>query len=135
MQTKHIVRWGAPLLLAAALGLNATAGAANQLAPVTLNATPVVSTVVGRTSLGAPITVMTVTRTVNYADLNLATRSGAAALVKRVKAAALAACRRLDADSLMERPETLACARKAESDALRQVRLAVAVAEVLQKRA
>ena len=135
MQTKHIVRWGAPLLLAAALGLNATAGAANQLAPVTLKAAPVVSTVVGRSSLGAPITVMTVTRTVGYSDLNLTTRSGAAALVKRVRAAALAACRRLDSDSLMDPPDTLACARKAESGALRQVRLAVAVAEVLQKRA
>ena len=135
MHTKSISRWVAPVLFAGALGLTAVAGAGNQLAPITLKATSVATAVVGRSDLGAPVTIMTATSAVHYADLNLATRSGAATLVKRVRATAWADCQRLSAVSLMAHSDTLACVHHAESAALREVRLAVTVAHVLKGRA
>ena len=135
MHTKSISRWVATVLFAGALGLTAVASAGNQLASITLQAAPVVTAVVGRSDLGAPIKITTATSAVHYADLNLATRTGAAMLVKRVRTAAWADCQRLSTVSLMGHSDTMACVRHAESAALRQIRLAVTVAHVLKGRA
>ncbi len=134
MQTKHLLRWSLPLVIAG-LGVAATASAANRMVPVTVNAAPVIVTVLGRSSLGGRVEVLTITGAVGYGDLDLTTRAGAARLIKRLRIAARAACQRLDGVSLMTPPETHACALKAEANAMRQARLAVAVAKVLEKKA
>lgn len=133
MGTRFMLRSNIPLIIAAGLSFAATASAANRLTPVTLSASPVLTTVVGHTNFGAPITVMTKKATVSYANLDLATRSGAAALMRRVKATAWAACEQLTARSPTNMAQTVACTRKAEVGALRQARLAVAVAHALRR--
>ncbi len=134
MKTNHLLRWSLPLVMAG-LGFAATASAATPMVPVTVNAAPVVVTVLGRSSLGGRVEVLRVVGAVSYGDLDLATRAGAARLIKRLQVAAQAACERLDGVSLMTPPETHACTRKAEARAMRQARLAVAVAKVLEKKA
>ncbi len=131
MGTRFMLRSSIPLIVAAGLSFATTASAANRLTPVTLNADPVLTTVVGRTNFGAPITVTTTTATVSYANLDLAARAGAAVLIQPVKATAWAAGERLTARSPTNLPQTLACARKAVIGALKEARLAVAVADAL----
>ena len=134
MKTNHLLRWSLPLLIAG-LGFAATASAASPMGPVTVNAAPVVVTVLGRSNLGGRVERLTVAGTVSYGDLDLTTRAGAARLIKRLQVAAQVACQRLDGVSLMTPPETRACTLKAEARAMRQARLAVAVAKVLEKKA
>ncbi|MHB1869980.1 MAG: UrcA family protein [Steroidobacteraceae bacterium] len=134
MKMIHTIRWGLPLVVAG-LSLAATASAGSRLAPVTMQAAPVVVTELGRSNLGARVEVLTVAGTVSYGDLDLTTRAGAARLIKRLQLAAQSACQRLDGVALMTPLQTRACTRKAEAGAMRQARLAVAVAKVLEKKA
>ncbi len=135
MQKRISCRWSVPVLATLGLALAASAGATNRLAPVTMRAAPIVSVTVGRSRLGAPIEVLMTTRAVSYADLDLATRSGAAMLRHRVHAAVWSACHQLNDASGAAQPDFFSCARKTEARAMRQVRLAVAVARALEKKA
>jgi UrcA family protein len=135
MQKPISYRWSVPLLATLGIALAASAAAANRLAPVTMKAAPIVSITVGRSRLGAPIEVLTTTRAVSYTDLDLATRSGAATLRHRVHAAVWSVCQQLNEASAAALPGFFSCARKTEARAMRQVRLAVAVARALEKKA
>lgn len=135
MQKRHIIHWCVPAVAALGLGLAASAGATNEIGPVIMNATPVVSTVLGYSDIGAQIEEKTVTRDVKYGDLNLATRAGASALRQRVQAAVQAACLRLYDATGMNGEEFRSCERTTRASAMRQVRHAVAVADALARKA
>ena len=119
---------GAGLLTASALAQQAGA-----LQEVTVIAERPTSTIVGRAgATGAPIELIELRHRVSYADLNLATASGANALNKRVKDAAKAACDELDKlYPLKERDSK--CADKAADAAKGQVDAAIAAAEKKSK--
>jgi UrcA family protein len=77
--------------------LPATVFAASQLEEITVEGSRLTKDVVGRSSsTGTPIELVTLTRHVNYSDLDLRTHSGAIALQKRVNLTAKAACDELD---------------------------------------
>jgi len=76
-----------------------------------------------------PTEVVSLTRRVGYADLNLGTRSGAQELEKRVTETAQAACKQLDTLYPLTTKDSPACTKKATEAAMTQVRAAVAAAE------
>lgn len=75
----------------------ATAFAADQMSEITVEGSRMTKEVVGRsTSTGAPIELITLSRHVNYTDLDLTTHSGVTELQKRIDTTAKVACRELD---------------------------------------
>jgi UrcA family protein len=84
--------------------------------------------VVGRSYTGAPIELVTLTRRVSYADLDLTTQSGAAELEKRVNETAQAACKQLDDLYPLTAPGGQSCVKGAVEDAMEQARAAIAAA-------
>ena len=88
------------LVTLTALAVAVTSGAAmaqqdDELQEVTITATREVERTVGRTPTGRQVDVIRMTRTVSYADLDLATRAGAAELEKRIDDAAKKDCKDL----------------------------------------
>lgn len=117
------------LVAASALVLGSAFAAEQSTLPeITVEATRPTTTVVGRSSIGAPVERIQLRHLVGYADLDLNTQSGAAALEKRVNNAAAAACNELD-HLYPEKSPDRSCARKAAAAAMSQVRAAVAAAE------
>ena len=86
-------------------------------------------TVVDHTTIGAPIEEVTLTHRVSYADLNLATHSGATELKRRVEETARFACEQLDKLYPFEEKETPTCTRDAVDRSASQVDEAIAAAE------
>jgi UrcA family protein len=78
--------------------------------------------VVGRTTIGAPIEVISLSRPVSYADLDLSTQEGRAELRKRIENTAKAACKELDVmypDSMFQPiPAEQNCVKNASSQAM-----------------
>ncbi|HYM35153.1 MAG TPA: UrcA family protein [Steroidobacteraceae bacterium] len=117
-------------LLTTALGLALAGGAvvaAENVTNITIEAQR--SQVVGRSALGAPIELVTISRHVNYADLDLVTPAGAAALEKRVGNTATELCKKLDRIypyTAKGTESTQSCIKKASDDAMAQVRAAIA---------
>jgi UrcA family protein len=60
-------------------------------------------------------------KTVKYADLNLSTSQGAAALYNRIRAAADEVCSPLNVDKLASKSRVAACVHKAIADAVTTV--------------
>jgi len=117
----------------AAAGLAVMGGvlAAEQSAPVQeimVQAGRAKSTIVGRSTIGAPIVQTELSYRVSYGDLDLSTHSGATALDKRVHDAAGAACKDLDKLFPLDESDP-SCVRKAVDSASVQVRAAVISAE------
>ena len=115
---------------AAALGILGAPAIAEQagMQEVTVIAERPTTTVVGRTSSGVAIELIELRHRVSFADLNLATPSGAADLGKRVSNAAKSACDELDKLYPLEAKEAN-CAKKSADAAMSQVHAAVAAAE------
>lgn len=110
-------------------GLCLTAAAlADELPTITIGAGLMTKSVVGRSAIGAPIEQVTVTHRVSYADLDLATQAGAAALETRVKETALAACKQLDQLYPLEAKNERECASTTVAQASHQVESAIAAA-------
>jgi UrcA family protein len=84
--------------------------------------------VVGRSYTGAPIELVSLTRRVSYADLDLKTQIGAAELEKRVNETAQAACKQLDDLYPLTAPGGPSCVKGAVEDAMTQARAAIAAA-------
>src|ERR1700693_5882254 len=79
--------------------------------------------VVGRSMIGAPIEVISLSRKVSYADLDLTTPEGWAELRKRVSDTAKAACKQLDmmypdSDLFQATPSDQNCVKTATKDAM-----------------
>jgi UrcA family protein len=91
-----------------------------------------VRTEVGRTNWGVPVELVSLTREVGYADLDLSTPAGVAALKGRVQDMAKEACSELDhmfpEGTNLPVPGDPDCVRAATSNSLAQVDMIVAAA-------
>ena len=113
------------LLACAATGTDAWA---QQLEGVNVEASRIVKETVGHSPNLAPINAISLSYRVSYADLDLGTKAGAAALEKRVQDAAMAACREITRLYPLATPDDKACAGKAIDEAMVKVHEAVAAA-------
>ena len=121
-------RAGAAALLAG-VTLATAALANNAMETIVVRAEAMTKTVVGRTTIGAPVEEVTLTHRVSYADLDLATHSGAMALKRRVKETARLACEQLDKLYPFEDKAEPACIQEAVHRAESQVDEAIVSAE------
>jgi UrcA family protein len=117
----------APVALVAALVSGAVF--AEEIAQVTVTASRPVKEVVGHSNIGAPIEVTSITSRVSYADLDLASHSGAATLETRINDAAKAACKELDKSYPLTEPDATRCAKLATDKAMVSARAAISAAE------
>jgi UrcA family protein len=120
MSTRPFLRGYRHAALLLGLGLATSTFAADNLPPVTVQAT-VSKTVIGHSIYGSPIELATLTWHVGSADLNLRTYAGVKALQNRVREAARAACTKLDALYPLDDRQAPTCIRKAVADASRQM--------------
>ena len=122
------LRFGFPLAIAlATASAAAVAQQADQTPNVEIQAGQVQKTEVRVDYTGIPVEQLQVDRTVNYADLDLTTPSGAAELNKRVTEAAKEDCEQLDTADPIDLSDTDAasCVRTATDGVLKQVKAAI----------
>jgi UrcA family protein len=126
---KFVTRKFALLTLAAAI--TGSAMAEEALTEVTVVARRDVNVeVVGRGSNGAPVELITLTRRISYADLDLSTHTGAVDLEKRVTETAQAACKELNKHYPLTVPaENPSCVKQAADGGMAQAHAAIAAAE------
>lgn len=113
-----------PVIVGILGALIASAGAAEQLKEVTVQAARVVETPAGRTESRIPIVNASLSIAVSYADLDLSLPSGQKALEKRINDAALKACEQLRAlypVTAKPAPSDAECAKSAAEKALATV--------------
>jgi UrcA family protein len=101
-----------------------------QVPEVKIEATRQVKTV-GRSSIGAPIEVVSLTHAVNYKDLDLSTSAGADTLRSRVSDTAKATCNQLDTLYPLNKnaEQTQSCVKQATDAAMAQANSAIASAQ------
>ncbi len=116
-------------LLVAGLALVGGVMAAEQPTEITITASGEAKVVVGRSAYGAPIELVTLTRHVSYADLDLSKSAGAAELEKRIDQTAKDACKELDNRYPFEPKMAGECVRSATKEAMEQVHAVVAKAK------
>lgn len=116
-------------LTLAAVGFMIASGpvVAQEVREIIVEAPYVVHEKVGRTSSGATVELVTLTRRVSYADLNLAMQADVATLNQRIDDTAKSSCKQLDSLYPLE-PKDPACAKKAVDGAKAQVEAAIAAA-------
>jgi len=94
--------------------------------------------IVGRTMIGAPIEVISLSRPVSYADLDLTKQSDADELEKRIGDTAKAACKELNImypDAMFQPiPANQNCTRTATSEAMEVAKLVIAAANEAAKK-
>jgi len=113
---------------AVASALVSSVAVAQDITGVTVQATRI-PTKEFRVSGGIPIVTMSLSYGVSYADLDLASRAGAAELEKRVHDAAMAACKEIAKQLPESTPSVAECADKAAGKAMIKVRELEAAAE------
>jgi UrcA family protein len=114
-------------MIAAAACTLAGAGAYGQaMEVVTVEA--VREIVVGKSPIGAPIKELSIRSRVSYADLDLTTADGVAALEKRVKDTAVSTCKELKVDVPAEGSTEEKCIKEAIEGAAPQIAAAVEAA-------
>ena len=129
MSLRHRLAFPVLALLSATVCLPAAALADNAMETITITAGVMTKTVIEHSAVGVPTELVTVAHRVSYADLNLATHSGAVALKRRVETAARLACEQLDKLYPNEEPELPRCIHKAVKQASSQVDRAIITAE------
>jgi UrcA family protein len=105
-----------------------SAAFAQQVEGVTVVAARTVKEQIGRAPNLAPINAISLSYSVSFADLDLSTSAGAAALDQRVKDAAMAACKEITKLYPQARPDDAACAKAAVGEAAAKVHDAVGAA-------
>jgi UrcA family protein len=112
------------ILLAAVCGVAvaASAYAADEVPGVTVKGSRLVSEPVGKNSTGIPIQDVSLTMTVKYGDLDVATPAGKASLETRVTSAARKACAEINRLYPLGSPSEVDCVRKAVKEAMAQVK-------------
>jgi UrcA family protein len=108
-----------------AISIGGTSAYAGTLENVTVTGSRAVSEkFIGKSPMGADIREVSLSYRVNAADLDLASSAGKAALEKRVKAAASAACKELDRLTFGNptSPDDATCVKKAVDEAMAKVR-------------
>jgi len=83
---------------------------------------------VGRSTIGAPIDLISLSRFVNFSDVDLRTPAGQAELDKRAMAAARSACQELERQYPNGTPDSLTCAKQARAATQGQIDAAIAAA-------
>ena len=115
-------------MIAAAACTLAGAGAYGQaMEVVTVEA--VREIIVGKSPIGAPIKELSIRSRVSYADLDLTTSEGAAALEKRVKDTAVSTCKELKVQIPAEGSTEEKCVKEAMDGAAPQVAAAIEAAK------
>jgi UrcA family protein len=115
-------------MIAAAAGTLAGAGAYGQaMEVVTVEA--VREIIVGKSPIGAPIKELSIRSRVSYADLDLTTADGTAALEKRVKETAVSTCKELKVQIPAEGSTEEKCVKEAMEGAAPQVAAAIEAAK------
>ncbi|HXW09360.1 MAG TPA: UrcA family protein [Steroidobacteraceae bacterium] len=115
-------------MIAAAACTLAGAGAYGQaMEVVTVEA--VREIIVGKSPIGAPIKELSIRSRVSYADLDLTTADGAAALEKRVKETAVSTCKELKVQIPAEGSTEEKCVKEAMEGAAPQVAAAIEAAK------
>jgi len=121
------------LVTALAFALTSAAAVAqDKSSEVTIVATQQVELAAGRTNGGQRVEVAQLSRVVSYADLNIATHSGATELEKRINNAARAVCKKLEVLYPSGTSHGLgsgSCVADATKDAMAKARVAIAAAE------
>lgn len=125
MKTRRTLRGIGSALLVGGLCL-AAAAFADDLPTITIGAGVMTKTVIGRSSLGAPLEQVNITHRVSYSDLDLTTVVGATELKNRVKEAAKTACKQLDDLYPLEAKNVRECTQTAIAQASSQVDSAIA---------
>jgi UrcA family protein len=95
---------------------------------ITVTAPRLVRQEVGRTNSGAPVEMISLTRRVDYKDLDLKQHASVAELETRVNEVAKEACDQLARVYPLSDPQTPDCVKAAVDKAMAQVRDAVAAA-------
>lgn len=116
-----------------ALATAGTGVAADQIEGVNVEASRIVKEQVGRAPNLAPINAISLSYRVSYADLDLATPAGAAALEKRVNDAAEAACKEIGRLYPLATPDDLTCTKAAVKEAMVKVKEVQAAAKAPKK--
>jgi len=129
MSIRHRLPFSILALFAASLCLSAAALADNTMETVTITAGVMTKTTLEHSAVGVPTELVTVAHRVSYADLDLATHSGAMTLKRRVETAARMACEQLDKLYPNEEPELPHCIHVAVRKASSQVDRAIIAAE------
>lgn len=119
-------------LIAAAGATLLSAGAYGQaMEVVTVEA--VREIIVGKSTIGAPIKELSIRSRVSFADLDLTTASGAAALQKRVEDTAKSTCKEIKVDIPAEGSSVEKCIKDALAGAQPQIDKAIADAKAAKK--
>jgi UrcA family protein len=120
---------GTAVGLAASVLVSGIAVAQKDAGEVSVTATRIMSSkTVGRTSSGVPIVDVSMSYTVSFQGLNLASAAGAAEAEKRVKDAALSACKDIGRQYPDATPSDAECARITADKAMVRVHEMVAAA-------
>ncbi|HEX9206645.1 MAG TPA: UrcA family protein [Steroidobacteraceae bacterium] len=119
-------------LIAAAGATLLSAGAYGQaMEVVTVEA--VREIIVGKSTIGAPIKELSIRSRVSFADLDLTTASGAAALQKRVEDTAKSTCKEIKVDVPADGSSVEKCIKDALAGAQPQIDKAIAEAKAAKK--
>jgi UrcA family protein len=127
------ILFGVAASLFACIAIVSSAGA-QQIEGVDVAASRIVKEKVGTAMNLAPIYSISLSYRVSYADLDLGTKAGAAALEKRVQTAAAAACKEVRRVYPESEPGDSACAKNAVDEAMVRVREVVAAASAAPKK-
>jgi UrcA family protein len=134
-RVEALTNWGwkmRAILISAAFGGLAiaavgTAAAADQkLQQVRVEATRIVTTDVGKSYSGVPVTNIALSYEVSLDDLDLSTYEGVAAAEKRINTAAAQACKELGSNHPNATPADAQCAKQAAHPALAKLHQAAA---------
>ncbi|HEV8017975.1 MAG TPA: UrcA family protein [Steroidobacteraceae bacterium] len=123
--TKALIRVAIGLFAVTSVG---TVVVADDMGEVTVQASRVVSKVVGRTASGVPIEDVSLSYGVSAKDLDLSTHAGAMELQKRVADAANSACKELSRQYPGSSPSDADCAKASTAKAMVRVNELIAAA-------
>ena len=119
----------APLLTIAAAACTLAGASAYGQAMEVVTVEAVREITVGKSPIGAPIKELSIRSRVSYADLDLATADGLAALQKRVKDTAVSTCKELKVQMPAEGSTEEKCIKEAIDGAAPQITAAVEAAK------
>jgi UrcA family protein len=122
------------VLIGAGLALAGGTAAAQSTTEIVVEA-PRIQATGERSSIGAPIDIISVTHRVSYKDIDISTNSGAKVLETRIDTAAKAACKEIDTLYPLRTPMpgSPPCEKTAFDRAMVQARIAIAAAEKTHK--
>jgi UrcA family protein len=119
----------APLLSIAAAACTLAGASAYGQAMEVVTVEAVREIIVGKSPIGAPIKELSIRSRVSYADLDLTTAGGVAALEKRVKDTAVSTCREMKVQIPAEGSTEEKCVKEAIDGATPQITAAVDAAK------